>query len=118
MWRSRVLVFVVLASVITAASSHIAGRQGAIQYGVLDLGTVGESTSTAEDIDWLGRVVGTTTGTRERAFLYDGTRAVHLDTIGGTLGGLRSYATAIAPNGQVTGWSNPAGSNVAHAYIF
>jgi probable HAF family extracellular repeat protein len=118
MLRSRVSAAVVLVCLVIAGASRVTRTQSAVQYGLDDLGTLGEVASYADDIDWRGRVVGVTTGTRERAFLYDGEKSVHLDTIGGTLGGARSFAIGIGPTGQITGWSNPVGSTTSRAYVY
>lgn len=75
----------------------------ALSYSALDLGTLGGSTSYAQDINDSGHVVGhsDTTDGNHRAFLYNGTSMIDL----GTLGGSGSWAYGINNAGQVVGQS-------------
>jgi cytochrome c biogenesis protein ResB len=61
MLRSRIAVFVALVCLLVASTLRVTRTQGAVQYGWIDLGTLRELASTADDIDWRGRVVGVTT---------------------------------------------------------
>ena len=87
------------------------------RYTIEDVGIPDAGDSYADAIDDNGTVVGTTVGTRERAFRFDGVASVHLDTIGGTLGGARSSAQGVIYS-TITGWSNPVGSTVSRGFVF
>ncbi|MFI4967248.1 MAG: hypothetical protein ACHQAU_00870 [Gammaproteobacteria bacterium] len=74
------------------------------RYRVVDLGTLGGPTSTAEAINEHGQVAGwsDTTGGNRHAFLYsDGV----MQDLGTLTGGSDSYATALNDRGQVVGYS-------------
>lgn len=85
---------------------------------VIDLGTLGGSTSSARDLNNAGQVVGNsdTSGigseSARHAFLYSGSTLVDLDELGGT----ESEARAINDSGHVVGLTgSPSG---VHAFVF
>jgi probable HAF family extracellular repeat protein len=84
-----------------------------VQYQVLDLGTLGGTSSFAVDVNAHDQVVGrsTTADGVNHAFLWQAGVIVDL----GTLGGNTSEATAINDNGQVVGQSTDA-AGVSHAF--
>lgn len=73
-------------------------------YRVIDLGTLGGASSTAEAINELGQVAGwsDTSGGNRHAFLYSGGVMQDLGTL---TGGSDSYATALNDRGEVVGYS-------------
>ena len=76
----------------------------AVQYEIIDLGTLGGDRSIARDINNFGQIVGisrNSAGTM-RAFSYDD--GIMSDI--GTLGGGESEAYGINDNGQIVGWSD------------
>lgn len=78
-----------------------ANISNAVEYVIIDLGTLGGTSSAATDINDSGQIVGsskTSTG-YNHAFLYD--NGVMTDL--GTLGGNRSNANAINDTGQIAG---------------
>jgi len=86
-------------------------------YSLIDLGTLGGSSSAAWAINEGGQVVGsaaTTTGV-QHAFLY--TNGVMVDL--GTLGGATSFAYGVNRAGQVVGAAAVGGaSSVSHAFLY
>ena len=86
-------------------------------YTIEDLSIPGAGDSYADAIDLWGTVVGVTIGGGERAFRFDGGASVHLDTIGATLGGPRSYGLGVYSR-RITGWSNPVGGATARGFIY
>jgi probable HAF family extracellular repeat protein len=94
-----------MASLLSAAAA-LAGWADAPMphYRIVDLGTLGGATSTAEAINEHGQVVGwsDTAGGNRHAFLYgDGV----MQDLGTLTGGSDSYATALNDRGQVVGYS-------------
>ena len=87
------------------------------RYWIDDVSGPGVGASFADAIDPLGNVVGVTVDGGERAFQFKSGEGVHLDTIGATLGGPRSFAGG-ANYGLVTGWSNPAGNADFRGFIY
>jgi probable HAF family extracellular repeat protein len=90
---------------------------------MIDLGTLGGTTSIAWGINLSGQVVGEadTTGGQRHAFLWtptsaNGTTGSMIDL--GTLGGTGSTASGINDLGQVTGNANLKGDTVAHAFLW
>lgn len=92
---------------------------------VQDPGTLGGAQSSARGINDKGQVVGTSalpgTGV-SHAFLYtptagSGTNSGIMTDLG-ALGGTVATATSINLNGQVAGYSNPAGATAPHAFLY
>lgn len=89
--------------------------------GLVDLGEfVPFGGSAVADVNGDGAVVGyglagPTVPPAQHAFLWTPQRGL---TDLGTLGGKRSYATAIAENGTVVGYSQTAGSAIYHAFVW
>ena len=85
------------------------------QYYVLDLGTLGGTSSQANDINNSGQVTGDayTSGGRSHAFLYSGGSMTDL----GTLGGSDSSGLGINNFGQVAGFSFIS-SGGEHAFLY
>lgn len=89
--------------------------QGAeVSYSVIDLGTLGGATSSANAINNRGQVVGgaKTAADTSHAFLYECGRMIDL----GTLGGLSSRADAINDKGHVVG--NFDAGDMHHAFLY
>ncbi len=88
------------------------------QYTLVNLGTLGGSTSGANGINASGQVVGisrTSGDTAERAFLWDGTAMTDL----GTLGGDFSIAVSINASGHAVGRSSmPGGAPPFRAFLW
>jgi probable HAF family extracellular repeat protein len=89
----------VFSSVVLLAAERVS----ADYYSVINLGTLGGTSSNAYNINDNGQVVGRSTNGDGyyRVFLYDG--GVMQDL--GTLGGLRSYGYGINNGGQVVGYA-------------
>ncbi|HET6386968.1 MAG TPA: hypothetical protein VFJ58_26570 [Armatimonadota bacterium] len=81
----------------------------------IDLGTLGGRTSTAQQINDAGQIVGTseTASGESHAFLYSGGKMRDL----GTLGEDRSSGTAINNEGWVAGQSRPVNA-ISHAFLY
>ncbi len=95
-----------LALALTSGTAALAGwNEPALpRYQVIDLGTLGGASSTAQALNDKGQVVGwseTASGTRH-AFIYDHGMMQDLGTL---VGGSHSYATGINEHGQVVGYS-------------
>ena len=106
--RSRALgglaaIFVVASSPAVASPAGWTDAQ-APRYRVIDLGTLGGPSSTAQAINEHGQVAGwsDTVGGGRHAFLYSGGVMQDLGTL---TGGSDSYATALNDYGQVVGYS-------------
>jgi len=96
----------IFAALMSWASAAMCGwsEASAPRYRIVDLGTLGGPTSTAQAINVHGQVAGwsdTADGNRH-AFLYSGSVMQDLGTL---TGGSDSYATALNDNGQVVGYS-------------
>jgi len=90
--------------IFVATTSVIAQRAATGRYSLTDLGTLGGAMSEASGVNILGEVVGSSTTAEgmSHAFLYRYGRMFDLGTL---TGGTASYATAIADNGVVVGYS-------------
>ena len=89
---------------------------------MIDLGTVGGSSSAGRAINVNGQVAGESYiagDGAQHAFLYSGTPGSggHMSDLG-TLGGTSSYASAINAGGQVVGNSATAGNANTHAFLY
>lgn len=75
----------------------------------------GSTTSEAFAVNDAGQVAGAynTPSNAQRAFLYSGSSATDL----GTLGGSQAKATSLNDAGQVVGWATTAG-NATHAFLY
>src|SRR5437867_3063619 len=92
------LLFFVSSVLVAQPRPH---TQTASRYLIKDLGAPGGDASDGVAIDDTGRVVGTITGSRDRAFMYDGTRVVHLDTIARGLANRKTYAAGISTTNRM-----------------
>jgi probable HAF family extracellular repeat protein len=104
--------FLILSLVFFFSLASIAG---ATQYKAVSLGTLGGTSSCAEDINDYGQIVGlsqTSSGV-DHAFLWKNDKMIDL----GTLGGEYSYAKAINNKGQVVGGSDTVDGSV-HAFLW
>ncbi len=74
-------------------------------YAIVDLGTLGGTSSEASGVNLLGDVAGASmmVSGRQHAFLFRGGRLMDLWTL---IGGISSYATAVADTGMVVGYSD------------
>jgi probable HAF family extracellular repeat protein len=82
-----------------------------------DLGTLGGTFETANWLNDLGEVVGTSNLAGDQAwhpYLWDGQSLRDLGTLGGSYGG----AFRINDRGDVTGWATPPGDTTAHAFLW
>ena len=86
-----------------------------LTYHVIDLGTLGGTSSNATAVNSAGQLVGysTTASGATHAFLYSGGTLTDL----GTLGGGYSFATAVNASGEVVGYSDTA-QGVDHAFSY
>ena len=112
MQRRSQLVRLALAAALLVASRAWA----APTYNLLDLGTLGGSSSAAWGINEAGQVVGaaaTATGA-QHAFLY--TNGMMIDL--GTLGGASSFAYGVNRAGQVVGAAAVGASSTSHAFLY
>jgi probable HAF family extracellular repeat protein len=89
----------------------------AADWSIVNLGTLGGTSSSAAAINNRGQVVGTSAvagDINSHAFLYSNGRIVDL----GTLGGPTSSAAGINDAGEVVGESMLVGGNVRHAFLY
>ncbi len=88
-----------------------------LSYSVVDLGTLGGTTTMPADINEIGQVVGhsATPNGQSRAFLWDPVSGMH-DL--GSLAGGASRAEAINDLGQVVGWFTLSGAPQGAAFIW
>jgi probable HAF family extracellular repeat protein len=86
-----------------------------LQYQVVDLGTLGGTSSSAADVNGRGQIVGgsSTADGLSHAFLWQDGVMTDL----GTLGGETSEATEINESGEVVGWSLDA-AGVRQAFLW
>jgi probable HAF family extracellular repeat protein len=93
-----------------------AGSANAVNYSIIDLGTLGGSESKAYGINNSGQVVGfaQTSAGLYRAFLYTGGAMNDL----GTLGGTQSYAFGINNVGEVVGYGTTGVGYTNHAFFY
>jgi probable HAF family extracellular repeat protein len=117
----RIVPVAIAVAALTAPGSMTPAAQAPPpqRYTIEDLSIAGAGDSFADAIDFEGTVVGFTrsVGGRERAFRFDGFSSVHLDTIGGTLGGQNSQALGVTYR-EVTGWSNLPGGTAMRGFVF
>jgi probable HAF family extracellular repeat protein len=109
--RRRYLAPYVLATSLGAPALAI----GAASYNVVDVGTIGGTTTIATAINESGWVTGyaTTGDGASHAFLWDGSEMRNLGTFGGTV----SYGSAINSSGWVTGFATITG-NTQYAFLW
>jgi probable HAF family extracellular repeat protein len=108
-------VFVILALVSGCANASPA--IAAAPYTLIDLGTLGGSTSIATDINQAGQAVGYSYlagDIKLHPFVWEGGVMTDL----GTLGGNHSQALAINEAGQVVGYSGLVGDAADHAFVW
>src|SRR5262249_54929707 len=106
------------ASVVLAASlALVASADAAVAYTVIDLGTLGGSSSRGLGINSTGVVAGSsqTTGNAATHGFYFDPGAPELHDLG-TLGGTNSFAEAAG--GQIVGYSNTATAGVVRAFSY
>ena len=109
---SMVFLFGVMA-LLTLAAPDVFGE---VMYSIIDLGTLGGTSSEALGINNDGQVVGwarTEGNTEDHAFLYSGGRMTDL----GTLGGWRCSAVGINNSGQVVGYGDTSSGSV-QAFLY
>ena len=101
---------------VIAASLALAPPAGAAAYQVIDLGTLGGTSSGATDVNDAGAIVGwARNGSGQvRAVVW---RAGHMIDIG-TLGGPTSSATSISNNYAVVGTSTVSAGGPRHAFLW
>jgi len=95
----------------------VAPAGAAVQFSVVDLGTLGGSSSSATAINGAGQVVGnagTSGNAASRAFLWQSGSMQDL----GTLGGTSSYANGVNAAGQVVGYAHISGNAANHAFLW
>ena len=119
---ARIVAVAVAGAALTSIGSITPAAQTPLptRYSIENLSIPGAGDSFGLAIDPEGTVVGYTrlsAGGRERAFRFDGARSVHLDTIGGTLGGRSSRALGVSYR-TVIGWSNPVGGSAMRGFVF
>jgi probable HAF family extracellular repeat protein len=117
-WRAIACALVLFAVLGTATS-----RAEEPSYTIIDLGTLGGSSSNGYGLNASGQVAGTSKNTsgQDRAFLWTDSNGNGLADPGemidlGTLGGTWSQARAVNDSGQVTGWSWTGSSVNAFLY--
>jgi probable HAF family extracellular repeat protein len=117
----RIVPVAITVAALTAPGSMTPAAQAPPppRYTIEDLSIAGAGDSFADAIDSEGTVVGftRTSAGRERAFRFNGVSSVHLDTIGGTLGGQNSQALGVGFR-EVTGWSNLPGGTAMRGFVF
>jgi probable HAF family extracellular repeat protein len=98
------LVWCAVAIVVAPFTATVAQERGPTMYHIVDLGTLGGTSSEATGMNLLGDVTGssTTTTGSAHAFLYSAGRMLDLGTLPG---GTQSSGTAISDNGSVVGFS-------------
>ena len=117
----RPIVRRVLAAVIAAAAAAVlcfaTTALAQVTYTIIDLGTLGGSSSAGFAINNSGQVTGTatTSGGATHAFVISPPYTGMNDL--GTLGGLTSTGFAINDSGQVTGEAEVAPSRVSQAFL-
>ena len=108
-------VIVTLAAMIIVAFKSV-GNGADVKYQVVDLGTLGGDSSSANDINASGHVVGTSTLNNGNSHAFIWYNGLMQDL--GTLGGNTSEARAINDNGQIVGSSSLAGNVTTHAFKY
>jgi probable HAF family extracellular repeat protein len=100
----------------SAPSNSVTPTKVGINYGIIDIGTLGSDYSLANGINNSSQVVGYSdiTDTTSHAFLYSGGVMTDL----GTLGSDFSSATGINNAGQVVGYSDVTGNSASHAFLY
>jgi probable HAF family extracellular repeat protein len=100
---------------LVLCSFGLVAQAAPFTYHVIDLGTLGGSSSFVRGINAAGEVVGySSTGTENHAYVYSG--GVMHDL--GTLGGHNSVAEGINDLGQVVGQADLTQANVSHAFLY
>jgi|GEM_PF-583917 len=103
-------------SVLAAFGLSVRMASAALEYGVVDLGTLGGTQSVATGINDRGQVVGWSldADVRTQAFLWQNG---NMTGLGFFPGGTSSVANAINNNGEITGYSYVSATNY-HAFLY